>query len=183
MMGRDEDSFFYAPSPLMSRENLRRAWKERPISTFVATGAGIGMIPVAPGTWGSAEGLLIAALLARARPGDTGLFPILAAALVILAVGVVASGRVEALSESRDPGAIVVDEVGGQMIAAAPCALPGAGGFLWAAAFLLFRLFDVWKPGPIRKLQELPRGWGIAADDVAAGIVAAAITYGIGRIG
>jgi len=155
------------------------------------------MIPLAPGTWGSAEGLALAAFLARvprpalldtptaapiASAGELAGLLILAAALAILAVGIVASGRVEALSESPDPGAIVVDEIAGQMIASAPCALLGAGGSLWGLSFLLFRLFDVWKPGPIRKLQEIPGGWGIVADDAAAGVLAGAITYAIGRI-
>ncbi len=168
---------------------MRRAWKERPVSTLVATGLGIGMIPVAPGTWGSAEGLAIAALLSRAARaalpagGVPGALLVLAGAILMLIAGTAASGRAEAMSETHDPGSIVVDEIAGQMIACTPCVLLGAERpGLWVISFLLFRLFDVWKPGPIRKLQGLPGGLGIMADDVAAGIVAGAITFAIGAL-
>jgi len=164
---------------------MRRAWKERPVSTLLATGLGIGMIPLAPGTWGSVEGLAIAALLARAAPagGDSGAVLVLAGAVLVLIAGTAASGRAEAVSEARDPGSIVVDEIAGQMIACTPCVLLGVERlWLWVISFLLFRLFDIWKPGPIRKLQDFPGGWGIMADDVAAGIAAGAITFAIGAL-
>lgn len=166
----------------MPRADMSRAWKERPISTFFATGCGIGMIPFAPGTWGSLEGLAIAAFI-NARFEKAFLW-ILAKALGVFFLGVYWSGRSEPAAAAKDPGPIVIDEVAGQLLASAPCALPqfhNAAG-LWLASFLLFRLFDIWKPGPIRKLQDLPGGWGIMLDDVAAGFLAGAITYGIGRL-
>jgi len=198
MMIGDEDGLFYAPILLMSRAGMRRAWKERPFSTFVATGGGAGMIPLAPGTWGSFEGLALAALLARAAfvrpsaigkllpfasPAGVGFLLVAVAAIVALAAGTIASGRAEESSGERDPGAIVVDEIAGQLIAAAPCALLGARAGLWVLSFALFRVFDIWKPGPIDRLQRLPGGRGIMADDVAAGVVAGAIVYGVGRLG
>jgi phosphatidylglycerophosphatase A len=181
---------------VMPRPDMRRAWRERPISTFFATGAGIGMIPWAPGTWGSVEGLLLAVLIARvprsalldtapasplASAGEVGLLMVLAAAVFVLLPGILVSGRAEAMTDSRDPGAIVVDEVAGQMMASSPCALFDRGFVLWLVSFLLFRLFDIWKPGPIRRLQDLPGGWGIMLDDVAAGILAGVLTYGVGK--
>ncbi|MGH9442032.1 MAG: phosphatidylglycerophosphatase A family protein [Thermoanaerobaculia bacterium] len=166
----------------MSRTDMSRAWKECPISTFFATGLGIGMIPFAPGTWGSLEGLAIAALI-DAR-FEAGFLLIVLKALAVFLLGVYWSGRSEAAADSKDPGPIVIDEVAGQLLASAPCALSGLphSVWLWIASFALFRLFDVWKPGPIRKIQDLPGGWGIMLDDVAAGVLAGAITYGIGRV-
>lgn len=78
----------------------------------------------------------------------------------------------------------MIDEIAGQMLAASPVFLIGSSvkPLVWLASFLLFRLFDIWKPGPIRKLQDLPGGWGIVLDDVAAGLLAGAITYGVGRL-
>jgi phosphatidylglycerophosphatase A len=193
-MGGDEDILFYAALPLMSRADMRRAWKERPISTFVSTGLGIGMLPVAPGTWGSVEGWLIAAgfvsfFQPAGGPGRFALSPsadgalIVGAAIAIGILGIAVSARTEALA-AHDPGPVVIDEVVGQMIACAPLARWGAPIplRLWIVSFVLFRLFDVWKPGPIRRLQDLPGGWGIMADDVAAGIVAGALTFGIGLL-
>jgi phosphatidylglycerophosphatase A len=174
---------------------MRRAWKERPFSTFFSTGLGIGMIPVAPGTWGSLEGLLLAAgavvffqggalVPGRIRLSSPQDFLLIAGAAAALALfGVVVSKRTEAVT-ARDPGQVVIDEVVGQMIACAPLTRWGAPIpiRLWVAAFVLFRLFDVWKPGPIRKIQDLPGGWGIMADDVAAGVAAGALTFGIGIV-
>ena len=194
-MGGDEDVFFYAALPLMSRADMRRAWKERPVSTFFSTGLGIGMIPIAPGTWGSLEGWLIASGAVAffqggaAAPGRIRLAPvqdfwlIAGAAVVLGTFGILVSSRTESVAV-HDPGPVVIDEVVGQMIACAPlthwgCPIPLR---LWIVAFLLFRLFDVWKPGPIRRLQELPGGLGIMADDVAAGVVAGALTFGIGAV-
>ena len=170
---------------------MRRAWTERPFSTLVATGLGIGMIPLAPGTWGSLEGLGIGLVLSGLHLSPAGGFAISCIVAFGIAAGaVVVSGRVEALTEVRDPGPIVIDEVAGQIVAFAPSSffLPGGGSgampvwFAFGAPFLLFRLFDVWKPGPIRRLQELPGGWGIVADDVAAGVVAGAIVSAIGLV-
>lgn len=172
---------------------MTRAWQERPISTFFATGCGIGMIPFAPGTWGSVEGIAVfygcCFALAPLEELTTsyvfvpGLF---ALAALLTAFGIFVSRRVEDLT-NKDPGPVVVDEVVGQFIAlAVPTSLrlPSTQP-LWIfvlASFLLFRLFDIWKPGPIRKLQDLPGGWGIMLDDVAAGVLAGMITYGIGRL-
>ncbi len=78
---------------------------------------------------------------------------------------------------AKDPGCVVLDEVAGQLIASAAVPLfryPSAytGACAWIASFLLFRLFDVWKPGAVRRLQDLPEGLGIVADDVVGGILA-----------
>ncbi len=168
----------------MPRADMRRAWKERPISTFFATGCGIGMIPWAPGTWGSAEGLAAAWLIAIQMGDGSAVAAILGLGVLIALAGIFWGGRAEAACGEKDPGPVVIDEVAGQLIASAPVSLAAPGGkwWLWLVSFALFRLFDIWKPGPIRKIQELPGGWGIMLDDVAAGVLAGAITYGVARV-
>jgi phosphatidylglycerophosphatase A len=95
--------------------------------------------------------------------------------LVILGltlIGIWAASRVEARLRIKDPGIVVIDEVAGQMIAllSVPAFFPGWLPVL--SAFLLFRLFDIWKPYPIRRLEALESGLGIMADDILAGIYA-----------
>src|SRR5580693_3741507 len=78
----------------------------------------------------------------------------------------------------KDPGFVVVDEVIGQWIS-----LAGARALNWKsylAAFALFRLFDIWKPTPVRQLEQLPGGWGINADDAMAGLYAALVLWTAG---
>ncbi len=137
--------------------------------TLIATWFGAGLIRGAPGTWGSLAALPCAAglhllggpwLLA----GATG--------LVALA-GVWASGRYAEALGGGDPGAVVIDEVAGQWLALLPLPFD-----LWwyAAAFALFRLFDVLKPWPIGWLdRSFSGGLGIMADDLAAGLAAGAL--------
>ena len=80
---------------------------------------------------------------------------------------------------NSDPPEVVIDEVVGIWIALAGIS---TGNLHLAAAFLFFRLFDIWKPGPINRLQALPGGWGIMLDDVAAGLLAWPLVYGLGRL-
>ncbi|MDX1575085.1 MAG: phosphatidylglycerophosphatase A [Kiloniellales bacterium] len=141
--------------------------------TLIATWFGAGLIRPAPGTWGSLAALPCAAglhflggpwLLA----GATGL---------VVLVGVWASERYATAMERGDPGVVVVDEVAGQWLALLPLPLD-----LWwyAAAFALFRLFDVLKPWPVGWLdRRLHGGVGIMADDLAAGLAAGALAAGL----
>jgi phosphatidylglycerophosphatase A len=135
---------------------------------ILATWFGCGYAPWAPGTAGSLAALLIAAALHRwAGFGSLGFF-LLAAALFLPAVW--AAGAVARLTKRKDPSIVVIDEVIGQWIA-----LAGARAFNWKSgllAFLLFRLFDIWKPPVVRQLEALPGGLGINADDVMAGAYA-----------
>lgn len=153
---------------------------------------GVGLIPVAPGTWGSGLGVLLYLALGRAaeRLFDyevwRGLnlapqtFPLLldtALLLTILAVSVAgtwAATRAERLLGRKDPGAVVVDEVAGQLITF--LFVPWRSG-TWAvvAGFAAFRLFDIWKPYPVRRLEGLGGGLGIMADDMLAGFYAATL--------
>jgi phosphatidylglycerophosphatase A len=135
----------------------------------LATWFGCGYSPIAPGTVGAAAAVLIAYIFAwdRVVNGAAGIF--------IGIVGIFAA-TIEAQSSGRkDPGHIVIDEVAGQWIT-----LAGATVFNWKSylfGFLLFRLFDIWKPAPVRQLEGLPAGTGIMADDLMAGVYGAVVLY------
>ena len=137
----------------------------RGLHLAIATAAGAGRAPIAPGTAGSAVGVALAALL-FAVGGATA---VAVGAVGAAALGFVCAGpAARALGES-DPGRVVIDEVAGQMVALAfvPPSIS-----LWLASFVLFRVFDVLKPFPARQLEDLPGGSGIMADDLAAGLYA-----------
>jgi len=132
----------------------------------LATAGGLGRVPLAPGTAGSLLGLLTCApALLLPWPAY------LAVLLAVAGAAVWAADRVAAELGVPDPPAVVADEIAG-MWAAALC-LPLTAYDL-AAAFLLFRLFDVVKPGPLLRLERIRGGWGIVLDDLAAGLLARA---------
>ncbi len=161
-----------------TQENLR-PWPDvfaaSRVTTLVATWFGTGFLPAAPGTWASLVAIPLASLVA-AFAGAGGLFGF---ALGVALIGVHAAGETARLRGRVDPPEIVVDEVAGQSIALVPvwALVPqGAHALRIGAAlssFLIFRILDVWKPGPIAALERLPHGWGIMADDVVAGVIAA----------
>jgi phosphatidylglycerophosphatase A len=130
----------------------------------VATGLGSGYAPFAPGTAGSAVGLLLYLPLAS-RPA----WQVLTATALVVLVGIAAGDHVARTIGKKDPGLVVVDEVAGQWISL--LFLPLTFGTA-AAGFVLFRIMDVLKPWPARDMERLPGGIGIMADDVMAGIYA-----------
>jgi phosphatidylglycerophosphatase A len=134
----------------------------RPVLALaLATGCGTGYVPFAPGTFGSALGLLVW----LAMPAS----PIVQGAMIvaIFAVGSWAGGIAERHFGGTDPGPVVIDEVMGMLISLfmIPVGWPGALG-----AFLLFRLFDVIKPYPANRFEALHGGFGVMADDGMAAI-------------
>lgn len=143
---------------------------------WLAVWFGCGYVPKGPGTAGSAAALVIAVLLHLAWPLPPFSFGILAA--LLLSPGIWAAGVVARDTGGKDPQVVVVDEVIGQWTALAGAATLNWKS--WLAAFLLFRLFDIWKPFPIRKLESLPGGTGIVMDDVMAGIYAALVLFTAG---
>jgi phosphatidylglycerophosphatase A len=160
----------------VSMSQARRAFAAQPLAALLATGFGAGLSPVAPGTAGSLLGLAAAWSLASHASILGSPVGLLMSGLAVGLVGVAVSGPVGRALESEDPGCIVIDEIAGQFIACAGAALVrGAPVWAWVASFALFRFFDVVKPLGIRKLQELPGGWGVVADDVLAGLYAAAL--------
>ncbi|MFI5316726.1 MAG: phosphatidylglycerophosphatase A [Myxococcota bacterium] len=130
----------------------------------LATGAGSGYSPVAPGTVGSAVGLALWIGLAGLAP-----LPYAGACAAITALGVWAAGRAEEILGNHDDGRITIDEVAGMLLSLAwlPARWEVAG-----VGFLLFRLFDIWKPFPARAAERLPGGLGVMADDLVAGVYA-----------
>ena len=140
-----------------------------------ATGAGAGLLPLAPGTFGSLEGVGLFLLL-RASWASSNEKALLFAIFntVIFALGVLASDRTCKLLQAKDPRKIVIDEVSGQLISLSPL-LVSPTPLSVLIAFLLFRIFDIFKPYPIRKLEHLPGGLGVMADDVLAGVYAAVL--------
>ena len=136
-----------------------------------------GYAPVAPGTAGSLAAVAIAWALHEYVGAPAFLFAILGGVLAI--PGIWAAGVTARELGRKDPGMVVVDEVVGQWIT-----LAGATALnwkSWLAAFVLFRLFDIWKPPPVRQLESLPGGIGIVADDAMAGVYGAALLYAAGR--
>jgi phosphatidylglycerophosphatase A len=140
------------------------------VSTFFGAGCG----RPGPGTWGSVAAVLLWAVYGWARhPSFVGLQVALVVGIVLsVALGVPAATIAEREAGSGDPGFVVIDEVAGQWIALLLCPLDWRHGLL---ALLLFRLFDITKPFPVRSLERLPAGWGIVFDDVAAGLYALGI--------
>jgi phosphatidylglycerophosphatase A len=164
------------------------------ISILLATWFGVGYLPKAPGTWGAAGGMVLALLMSwlgfhsiavvtQFFPGKTfwtwGLQPgygQVLMAVIITIVGVIVADRAAKYAQIKDPRWVVIDEVSGQLITyylffwATPLNWKS-----WLLGFILFRLFDIWKPFPARQLEQLPGGWGIMADDWMAGIYAAIV--------
>ncbi len=145
----------------------------------LATWFGCGYCPFGPGTVGSLAAVLIAAALHFWMGAGRLTLGCLIIALTV--PGILASTRTARLVGKTDPGLVVVDEVLGQWVT-----LLGAASLNWKAllaGFLLFRVFDIWKPWPVRTLERLPEGTGIMADDLAAGVYGALILYIGGRFG
>ena len=145
----------------------------------LATALGAGFVPIAPGTAGSLEGVAIfLAVVAFRLAPSTSLLVLAILNLVVFGVGVWASTRTCEITGLKDPRLIVIDEVSGQLIALTPLVLwPSFSIAAVVIGFLLFRLFDIFKPYPIRKLEHFHAGLGVMADDVLAGIYAAALLW------
>ena len=146
------------------------------VAVAIATWFGCGYFPVAPGTVGSLAAIGIACILVEAAQWRPLHFALLG--LVVLPIGIWSAGVTARQNQSKDPGIVVVDEVLGQWIT-----LAGAVSFNWKsglAAFCLFRLFDIWKPPPVRQMEALPSGLGIVADDVMAGVYGALVLFVMG---
>ncbi len=130
---------------------------------FIATGFYSGYLPKAPGTWGSLVGLLLFFLL-----HTLNLQIYLAVVAVIFVIGTFAAGEAEKIMDRKDPGLVVIDEIVGILITM--IAIP-ATPLAMALGFILFRIFDIWKPFPIRLIdQRFHGGLGIMLDDIVAGV-------------
>jgi len=142
------------------------------LAAIIATWFGCGLFPAAPGTVGSLAALILGWPLVHHH----GFTPHHFAALTVILtpLGMWAANKYAHSLGAKDPGRVVVDEVLGQWLT-----LSGAHSLgsvrPWLIAFVLFRLFDIVKPFPVRKLESLPGGIGIVADDLGAGVYAAIV--------
>jgi phosphatidylglycerophosphatase A len=141
----------------------------------LATGFYTGYLPKAPGTWGTLVALPLHLLLIQLAP------PAYAAALVaFLVLSILIAGTAEKIFDYKDPGAIVIDEIMGMLIALIGAPL---NPLYWLLAFLLFRLFDIWKPFPIRWIdRRVQGGTGIVLDDVLAGVFTLVVLQAVGLV-
>ena len=139
----------------------------------LATWFGAGYFPWGPGTAGSLAAILIFWLL-HAWLG-VGQGTLLAMVLIGVAPAIWSAGVTARHVGTEDPGIVVIDEVLGQWLT-----LAGATTLNWKSfliGFILFRVFDIWKPWPVSQLEKLPGGIGIVADDLAAGVFGALMLY------
>lgn len=149
----------------------------RPVQLWLVTFFGAGLSPVAPGTVGSLAASLVLLVINRAVDPWTfvGWQVVLVIGLLAASAGSVALGPWSFRYYGRkDPGSFVLDEVAGICLATLfqPMYSGWREGYVLLATFLAFRLFDVWKPWPCRKLEGFSHGWGILADDLAAAVYA-----------
>ncbi len=132
------------------------------IILFIAQGAFSGKSPVAPGTAGTLVGVLLFLLMKGLAPAWYAV-----ATAAVIAAGTWAAGRAEEILGRKDDPSIVIDEVAGYLLAL--FLVPASWGFV-AAGFVLFRIFDIAKPWPLKQIQALPGSMGVMLDDIGAGI-------------
>ena len=173
-----------APSPpTVTTSSAKR--KPR-VSLAIATAFGLGYVPKAPGTFGSLLSVILVAFYwFRSGWDPSSLYlhneyfivslsaPLALSALLVGGLGVVVATRVANYLGTKDPQIVVVDEVSGQLISYLGVGTAIANWKYLLLGFILFRVFDIWKPFPARQAESLPGGLGIMADDWMAGIYAA----------
>jgi phosphatidylglycerophosphatase A len=152
------------PAPELSTSGKAPLW-----ATLVATFFGAGRLKPGPGTWGSVATIIVWALASSRIPVDDRAWATAIAAAVATLVGIPAATIVARAAALKDPQFVVIDEVAGQLVTL--IAVPLAWK-TFLAGLILFRVFDMWKPFPIRRLERLPEGTGIVVDDLGAGIYA-----------
>ena len=188
------------PALAMPRPAPRPARSAKDYLALAIATCGVGYLPLAPGTWGSLLGIGCYLLL---RYAVFNLFPapqlrnwgindqsgfviflfqfiLIALVVAISVIGAWAATRVEKISQRKDPGIVVIDEVAGQLLTF--FLVLEVLGFRWILlGFILFRFFDIVKPYPARKIEAMPGGLGVMGDDLIAGlystwVLAAAMT-------
>ena len=145
-----------------------------PWAKLVATFFGAGRLKPGPGTWGSLATVILWALASSRIPAADRAYATIVVAAAVTFIGIPAATLVARGSGLKDPQFVVIDEVAGQLVAL--IAVPLAWK-TFLAGFILFRVFDMWKPFPIRRLERLPEGTGIVVDDLGAGLYALAVMH------
>ena len=151
-----------SPTEVASTTTTAPRW-----ATLVATFFGAGRLRPGPGTWGSLAALLLWWALAKQLPVSAQLPVIIVLIVLVTAIGIPAATLEAGGCGKKDPSHVVIDEVAGQLVTLIACPIH------WKpllAGFILFRVFDILKPPPIRSLEKLPEGTGIVVDDLGAGI-------------
>ncbi len=141
---------------------------------LLATFFGIGRMRIGPGTWASAATVVLWAALAHGLAPSLRTPVAIALAAVVTVIGIPAATQVARGSRIKDPQFVVIDEVAGQLVALVAVPLAWKS---FLAAFILFRVFDIVKPPPVRQLEALPEGAGIVLDDIAAGLYALGVVH------
>jgi len=174
------------PAPNLPTTPTSSAKRKPRVAIAIATAFGLGYIPKAPGTFGSLAGIALYAVVQYYFPfdfvpgthpglGETAVWLTLTAlpvSVVLALAGVWAASRTAAYSAKKDPQFVVIDEVSGQHLTYL-LSLTLLNWKYLLLGFILFRVFDIWKPFPARQAESLPGGLGIMADDWVAGIYAA----------
>lgn len=187
------DELIHVSASVESEELAREETREKTFLDYFSlaiTTFGVGYLPLAPGTWGSAVGVLIYLAFRQIEAGSYAYFALrgwqeaqvtawihaVNAILFLLfcLLGIWAASRATTLFRHKDPSQAVVDEVIGQLLVFLFVPFDVSWKYI-LAGFLLFRLFDIWKPYPIDSLQNLPAGIGVCADDILAGVYGGAI--------
>jgi len=137
----------------------------RMVAEWIGTVFYIGKLPLAPGTWSSVVAVVFWYFLFQ----DVNPIALPAISIFLFLVGGIASDTIVKDSKEHDPSRIVIDEWVGQWLALSMLPVTITTGVI---GLIAFRIFDIIKPGPVRKLEQLPGGWGVMADDVMAGIMA-----------
>jgi len=137
---------------------------------FAATFFYLGKLPFAPGSWGSLGALILWIFL----PSSYLLQMMMI--IILFSIGVISSKKIAAAKNDHDPSEVVIDEAVGMWIAL--LMIPHSIA-IYSIAFILFRIFDIFKPSFIYRVQNLPGGWGIMMDDVLAGIIVWLICQGL----
>lgn len=142
-------------------KNIFRIVSKKRLAYYVATVFNLGKLPVFPGTWGSAGGLLLCLALHKFVVLYVAVF------LAIFFAGVIASGRIEHLARIKDPSYVVIDEFACIFVVYFLVPITATNVI---AGFMLYRLFDIIKLQPIRRLEKIHGGWGIMLDDLMAAV-------------
>ena len=135
---------------------------KKAVIIFIAQGAYAGRFPVAPGTAGTLIGVLLYLCMRTISPATY-----LVLCFIIIMIGTWTAGRAESLLDRKDSPSIVIDEIAGYLVAM--FMVPQGWGFV-VSGFLLFRAFDIIKPYPLKRLQDIHGGTGVMVDDIGAGV-------------
>ena len=143
-------------------------------ATLIATFFGVGRLKPGPGTWASVATVALWALATHQIPPASRTWSTILAAAAVTLIGIPAATLVARGSGLKDPQFVVIDEVAGQLLAliAVPLAWKS-----FLAGLILFRVFDILKPFPIRRLERFPEGTGIVVDDLGAGLYALIVMH------